>query len=455
MPREHLGLKVSIISFLNSFDQSARYVQRGFSQIGFLKFGYERNAKGTFHHSPETVPVSTPCCGSMNFYVMDPEGHPFLLSKAMRESDRTVSQKYRFYPRAFTVIGCFPALPGASRAVPTLEMRKPNAEGTAAETEAQLPRGPQPALPAPPPAATSGPRRTGAARCGHTAAAGWAARRAGGARAAAPRSFPPPGSPPPAALSARPPPGPPAPRPRGPRSRGGPRSPCRGWRGSRAGRATGRGVVRWPRRPGAGPGTSRRSAPPTRPGAGSAAPGSPWQPRSAEPAPLYPPWEPGQSRAPPALRDSPHGRNRNRRRRRLPSNAAAILCPGPGPAARPRAADRPAALAAGDAYPALCRRGGTTLRRRGQPILRLRTAGPPPSSPPGWPQRLLAARRRATLRPLPRRFFGARTPTAGPRCSRRLPWALRTWQNPGFLSGSAPGRLTRLLHCQLRTPSIF
>lgn len=163
MPREHLGLKVSIISFLNSFDQSARYVQRGFSQIGFLKFGYERNAKGTFHHSPETVPVSTPCCGSMNFYVMDPEGHPFLLSKAMRESDRTVSQKYRFYPRAFTVIGCFPALPGASRAVPTLEMRKPNAEGTAAETEAQLPRGPQPALPAPPPAATSGPRRTGAA----------------------------------------------------------------------------------------------------------------------------------------------------------------------------------------------------------------------------------------------------------------------------------------------------
>lgn len=228
MPRERLGLKVSIISFLNSFDQSARYVQRGFSQTGFLKFGYERNAKGTFHHSPETVPVSTPCCGSMNFYVMDPEGHPFLLSKAMRESDRTVSQKYRFYPRAFTVIGCFPALPGASRAVPTLEMRKPNAEGTAAETEAQLPRGPQPALPAPPPAATSGPRRTGAARCGHTAAAGWAARRAGGARAAAPRSFPPPGSPPPAALSARPPPGPPAPRPRGPRSRGGPRSPCRG-----------------------------------------------------------------------------------------------------------------------------------------------------------------------------------------------------------------------------------
>lgn len=69
--------------------------------------------------------------------------------------------------------------------------------------------------------------------------------------------------------------------------------------------------------------------------------------------------------------------------------------------------------------------GGTTLRGRGQAILRLRAAVPPPPSPPGWPQRLLAAWRRATLRPLTRRFFGARIPTARPRCWRRLPWALR------------------------------
>lgn len=275
----------------------------------------------------------------------------------MRESDRTVSQKYRFYPRAFTVIGRFPALPGGQRSHAHFRDEEAEADGAAAETEARPPRGPQPALPALPPTATPGPGAPGPPGGGTPRLRG--GRHGGqGARVRRPRGpSRPPGSPP-AALSARPPPGPPAPRPGGPRSRGGPRSPCRGWRGSRAGRATGRGVARWPRRPGAGPGTSRRSAPPTRPGAGSAAPGSPWRPRSAEPAPLYPPWEPGQSRAPPALRDSPHGRNRNRRRRRLPSNAAAILCPGPGPAARPRAADRPAALAAGDAYPALCRRGG-------------------------------------------------------------------------------------------------